>query len=119
MLVVTWLGGSLRGRSGRVTGEAAGAALAVLVRASLGTFFTFSRATMTTQAVRAVPVDWQVQLSPGAPVAKAAVTVAETRGVTAALPVGYADTSGLSSRNAATVQTTGPGVVLGLPSDSA
>ena len=119
MLVLTWLGGLLRRRTGRMIGQSAGVALAVLMLATLGTFFTSSRATMTTQAVRAVPVDWQVQLSPGAPVAKAAVTVAETRGVTAAVPVGYADTSGLSSRNAATVQTTGPGVVLGLPSNYA
>src|SRR5439155_706826 len=48
-----------------------------------------------------------------------AALVAATRGVTAELPVGYADTSGLSSRNAGTVQTTGPGVVLGLPPDYA
>ena len=84
MLVLTWLGGLLRRRTGRMIGQSAGVALAVLMLSTLGTFFTFSRATMTTQAVRAVPVDWQVQLSPGAPVAKAAVTVAETRGVTAA-----------------------------------
>jgi putative ABC transport system permease protein len=119
MLVVTWLGGLLHRRTGRMIGQSAGVALAVLMLATLGTFFTSSRATMTTQAVRAVPVDWQVQLSPGTRVAKASATVTATRGVTAALPVGYADTSGLSSRNAGTVQTTGPGVVLGLPPDYA
>jgi putative ABC transport system permease protein len=119
MLVVTWLGGLLHRRTGRMIGQSAGVALAVLMLATLGTFFTSSRATMTTQAVRAVPVDWQVQLSPGTRVAKASATVTATRGVTTALPVGYADTSGLSSRNAGTVQTTGPGVVLGLPPDYA
>src|SRR5437016_10393371 len=117
MLVLTWVGGLLRRRTGRMIGQSAGVALAVLMLATLGTFFASSRATMTTQAVRAVPVDWQVQLSPGTPVARTSATVTATRGVTAAIPVGYADTSGLSSRNAGTVQTTGPGVVLGLPSD--
>ena len=119
MLVVTWLGGLLHRRTGRMIGQAAGVALAVLMLATLGTFFTSSRATMTTQAVRAVPVDWQVQLSPGTPVTKASATVTAAHDVTAALPVGYADTSGLSFRNAGTVQTTGPGVVLGLPPDYA
>jgi putative ABC transport system permease protein len=119
VLVLTWLGGLLRRRTGRMIGQSAGVALAVLMLATLGTFFTSSRATMTTQAVRAVPVDWQVQLSPGTPVAKASATVTAAHDVTAALPVGYAKTSGLSSRNAGTVQTSGPGVVLGLPSDYA
>ena len=119
MLVLTWLGGLLHRRTGRMIGQSAGVALAVLMLATLGTFFTSSRATMTTQAVRAVPVDWQVQLSPGTSVAKASATVTAAHGVTTALLVGYADTSGLSSRNAGTVQTTGPGVVLGLPPDYA
>jgi putative ABC transport system permease protein len=115
MLVVTWLGGLLRRRTGRMVGQSVGVALAVLLLAALGTFFTSSRATMTEQAVRAVPVDWQVQVSPGTPVIKVATAVARSAGVTASAPVGYADTSGLSSRSAGTVQTTGPGVVLGLP----
>jgi putative ABC transport system permease protein len=119
MLVVTWLGGLLRWRTGRMVGQSVGVALAVLLLAALGTFFTSSRATMTEQAVRSVPVDWQVQVSPGAPVNKVATAVARSAGVTASAPVGYADTSGLSSRSDGTVQTTGPGVVLGLPPDYA
>jgi putative ABC transport system permease protein len=119
VLVVTWLGGLLRRRAGRMVGQSVGVALAVLLLAALGTFFTSSRATMTEQAVRAVPVDWQVQISPGTPVDKVAAVVARSADVTASAPVGYADTSGLSSRSAGTVQTTGPGVVLGLPPDYA
>jgi len=115
MLVVTWLGGLLRRRTGRMVGQSLGVAVAVLLLAALGTFFTSSRATMTDQAVGAVPVDWQVQVSPGTPRDKVATAVAGSAGVTASAPVGYADTSGLSSRSADTVQTTGPGVVLGLP----
>jgi putative ABC transport system permease protein len=119
MLVVTWLAGLLRRRAGRMVGQSVGVALAVLLLAALGTFFTSSRATMTEQAVRAVPVDWQVQVSPGTPVDKVATAVARSAEVTASAPAGYADTSGLSSRSAGTVQTTGPGVVLGLPPDYA
>src|SRR2546421_1167380 len=90
MLVLTWLGGLLRRRTGRMIGQSAGVALAVLMLATLGTFFASSRATMTTQAVRAVPVDWQVPLSPGTPVAKGSATLAPAPGGTAALPGGYA-----------------------------
>ena len=115
MLVLTWLRGLLHRRAGRMIGQSAGVASAVLLLAALGAFFAASRASMTAQAVRAVPVDWQVQLSPKASLSNASSVVAATRGVTAALPVGYADTSGLSSRNAGTVQTTGPGTVLGMP----
>jgi putative ABC transport system permease protein len=119
VLGLTWLGGLIRHRTGRMAGQSAGVALAVLLLASLGTFFTASRSSMTAQAVRAVPVDWQVQVSPGTSPAEASATVAAAPGVIASLPVGYADTSGLSSHNAGTVQTTGPGVVLGLPPDYA
>jgi len=115
MLGLTWLGGLIRHRTGRMVGQAAGVALAVLLLAALGTFFTASRSSMTAQAARAVPVDWQVQISPGTSPAEAWAKVADAPGVTASLPVNYAKTSGLSSHNAGTVQTTGPGVVLGLP----
>ena len=115
MLGLTWLGGLLRRRTGRMAGQSTGIALAVLLFAALGTFFTASRATMTAQAIRAVPVDWQVQVSPGTSATAALAIVATAPGVITSLRVGYADISGLSARNAGTVQTTGPGVVLGLP----
>src|SRR2546427_5439864 len=102
MLVLTWVGGLLRRRTGRMIGQSAGVALAVLMLATLGTFFASSRATMTTQAVRAVPVDWQGQPSPGTPVAKASATVTAARGGTAGTPPRYARTPGLPSRNAGT-----------------
>ena len=114
MLSLTWLAGLLRRRTGRMVGETAGIAVAVLLLASLGTFFTAIRATMTRLAVGSVPVDWQVQIRPGTHAAKAAAVVVGAPGVTAAVPVSYAETSGLSSRVAGTVRTTGPGKILGL-----
>jgi putative ABC transport system permease protein len=98
-----------------MVGQTAGVALAVLLLAALGTFFTASKATMTAQAVRTVPVDWQVRVTPGTSLMRAAAIVSAAPSVTASLPVGYADTTGLSFRSAGTVYTTGPGVVLGLP----
>jgi putative ABC transport system permease protein len=92
-----------------------GIALAVAVLASLGAFFASSRAQMTQRAVAAVPVDWQVGLRAGADPAKAFATVASTSGVTAALPVGYADAAGFRATGGGAVRTTGPGKVLGLP----
>jgi putative ABC transport system permease protein len=117
MLGLTWLAGLVRRRTARLAGQTAGVALAVLLLASLGTFFASSREHMTEQAVAAVPVDWQVQLAPGTDVEKAQQTVAGAAGVTAALPVGYAGTTGFRAKTGETVQSTGPGEVLGLPSD--
>lgn len=112
---MTWLAGLLRRRTGRMAGEMAGIAVSVLLLASLGTFFAASRTTMTSQAVGSVPIDWQVQIRSGTDVAKAVDVVTASPGVTASLPVAYADTSGLSSQIAGTVRTTGAGKVLGIP----
>ncbi len=115
MLGMTWLQGLARRRTGRLVGQASCVALAVLLLASLGTFFAASRAKMTKQAIAAVPVDWQVELAPGTRPAKALDAVAATPGVVGALRVGYADSTGFRSSAAGAVQTTGPGKVLGLP----
>jgi putative ABC transport system permease protein len=116
MLGLSWVVGLLRRRPGRLVGLALAVAMAVLLTASLGAFFAASRARMTTDAVASVPVDWQVRLSPGADVSKALDTVASAEGAVRTLPIGYADTTGFRSGTAAKgVQTTGPGMVLGLP----
>jgi putative ABC transport system permease protein len=115
VLGLTWLAGLLRRRSARLAGQALGVTLAVAMFASLGTFFASSRAQMTSRAVAAVPVDWQVRLSPGADPAKALAAVAGAPGVTVAEPVGFADTGGFRTSAGGSVRTTGPGQVLGLP----
>uniref|UniRef100_UPI00056A8E3F FtsX-like permease family protein n=1 Tax=Solirubrobacter soli TaxID=363832 RepID=UPI00056A8E3F len=61
------------------------------------------------------PVDWQIEAQPGADPRRLLRQVERFPGVRRALPVGYADTSGLQARTGATVQSTGPGKVLGLP----
>ncbi len=115
MLGVRWVAGLVRRRPARIVGLTVAVAMAVLLTASLGAFFSASRSRMAGDAVASVPVDWQVQLTPGTDVAKATTTVAATSGILHVLRAGYADTTSLRSSVAGTVRTTGPGVALGLP----
>ena len=141
MLALTWLGGLLRRRLGRLLGAATGIAVAVALLASIGSFLSASKATMTARAARSVTVAWQVELQPGADLATVQPAVAAFRGVTHALPVLFAKTTGFTAvtsgppagatsasttptsqatsrtTSQTTTQTTGPGSVLGLPDD--
>jgi len=119
MFGLIWTRGLLRHRAGRLAAQAAGVALTVLLLASLGAFFAASKARMTQEASAGVPVDWQVQLVGGTDAAAALKTVSSAPGVVSARPVGYADASGFRARTGRSVQTTGSGAVLGLPSDYA
>ncbi|HEV7534202.1 MAG TPA: ABC transporter permease [Acidimicrobiia bacterium] len=94
---------------------AAGVAVAVALLASIGSFVSASKATMTRRAVAGVAVDWQVEARNGADPAAVLDAVRAFPGVRAAVPVGFATTSGLEATTGGTTQTTGPGVVLGLP----
>lgn len=114
MLMVLWLKGIVKSRSGRLLGAAMGVALTVALLALLAGFITSSAASMTERAIKDVPVDWQVQLSPGSDPASIIGTIGRTTGYEALEVVGYADTSGFSSTVNGTTQTTGPGKVLGI-----
>ena len=65
MLTMLWLKGLLAYRSGRLLGAIIGVALTVALLAAIGVFIASSSASMTQRAAADVPVDWQVQLSPG------------------------------------------------------
>jgi putative ABC transport system permease protein len=110
-----WWRGMLARRSGRLASAAAGVAVAVALLASLGSFLASSKATMTARAARSVAVDWQVKVQPGENVARVLATTRRAAGVRDALPVGFAQTSGLEATTSGTTQTTGPGRVLGIP----
>src|SRR5215471_17965294 len=116
MYVLTWLWGLLRRRPMRVAGTVAGIAIAVALLGSLGAFFAASKAHMTKRAVSGVIVDWQVQITPGTNPITAGRNIAAAPGVVTSLPVGYAPSTGLTASAGGTVQTTGPGKVLGMPS---
>src|SRR5258708_4057341 len=64
-LTSLWLKGLLTRRSWRLIGAILGVAMTVALLASLAAFISSSAASMTRRAVADVPVDWQVQLSPG------------------------------------------------------
>ncbi len=115
MLSLIWIKGLAARRWGRLLGAAAGVAIAVALLGSLGTFLSASKATMTRRAIADVPVDWQVEAQPGADPAAVLDGVVAHPGVTTALEVGMAATSSFEATAGGTTQTTGPGVLLGLP----
>ncbi|MCM2416726.1 FtsX-like permease family protein [Streptomyces sp. RKAG293] len=114
-MIVTWSIGLLRRRGGRLLATALGIALAVALISALGSFLTASKSTMTARAVHSVAVDWQVEVQPGADPATALGTVRAAAGVRTALPVGFARSTGFQATVAGSVQSTGSGVLLGLP----
>ncbi|MEU7407786.1 FtsX-like permease family protein [Streptomyces sp. NPDC042638] len=114
-MITAWTRGLARHRTGRLLAALAGIALAVGLVAALGSFLTASKATMTQRAVRSVAVDWQVQVQPGADPNSVLSLVRSAPGTRAAVPVGYARTSGFTARVQGSTQTTGPGMALGLP----
>ncbi len=113
-LTLLWLKGLLIRRSGRLLGGIAGVTLTVALLASLAAFVSSSASSMTRRAVADVPVDWQVQLSPGADPNAVTGAVGKTTRYDALQQVGYADASGFSANTNGTIQTTGPGKVLGI-----
>ena len=115
MLGMTWIAGLVRRRLGRLVAVAVGIALAVGLLASIGSFVSHSKATMTKRSAATVAVDWQVEVQPGGDPNAVAQTIAQQPGVRSVLPVGFAETSGLSATAGGTTQTTGSGVVLGIP----
>ncbi|NMI01662.1 ABC transporter permease [Pseudonocardia acidicola] len=114
-MIGIWLRGLLRRRGGRLAATAGGVAVAVALLASLGAFLAASKGSMTARAVRDVAVDWQVQVQPGADPAAVLNLVRASAQVRDALPVGFAQSTGLSASAGGSTQTTGAAVVLGLP----
>ena len=110
-----WVSGLLRRRPARILGGVLAIGLTVAFLASLGAFFSSSKARMTQEAAAGVPVDWQLQLQAGTSVRRARRMVRATSGVRRIEPVEFANTPGLRSSSGGAVQTTGSGKVLGLP----
>ena len=115
MVALTWLRGLVAHRRGRLLATAAGVAVGVALLASVGTFLSSTTSKMTERAIGRVPVDWQVQASNGAEPGGVLAKVRSQPGVTRALPVSFAGTTGFRATAGGSTQTTGPGRVLGLP----
>ena len=116
-MIGTWLGGLLRRRPARLGAAAVGVAVAVALLASLGSFLAHSKSTMTDRAVRGVAVDWQVQVTPGTDPATISQIANAGPGVRSTATVNFAQTTGLTAQTGGSTQSTGPGVVLGIPAD--
>jgi putative ABC transport system permease protein len=115
MVTLTWLRGLVAHRRGRLLATALGVAVAVALLASIGAFLSATTSKMTQRAITRVPIDWQVEVQPGANPADVSGIIRHHPGVRTALPVGFGRTTGLQAKTGGTVQTTGPGRVLGLP----
>ena len=113
-MIRLWLGGLLRHRFARVAGTTLGLALTVALIATLGFFLVGSSATMTSRAVAGVPIDWQVEAVPGTDPAAIRAAISRAAPVAAVQDALYAGTAGFQATTGGTVQTTGPGKVLGL-----
>ncbi len=115
-MIRIWLAGLLRRQPARLIGAATGVAIAVALLASLGAFLAHAKATMTSRAVRSVSVDWQVQVVQGADAARVGALVAKAADVQTVRSVGFTQVPGLTATSAGNTQSTGSGVVLGIPS---
>lgn len=114
MINLSWLKGIFKFRGGRLFGAIAGIAVTIALLASIGSYITYSGATMTKRAISNVPVDWQVQLVPGSDASMVQSAIEKTTGYTDLQKVGYADIPGFEASTGGTVQTTGAGKVLGI-----
>jgi putative ABC transport system permease protein len=113
-MIRLWVSGLIRARSGRLMGVIGGVGCMVALIASLGIFLQTSGASMTARAIATVPVDWQVQLAPGAALDAVKEAAVKATRVSKMQVVDYAAVDGLESTTGGTVQTTGAGQVLGL-----
>jgi putative ABC transport system permease protein len=114
-VIATWTLGLLRRRPGRLAATAAGIAAAVALLACLGSFLAAAQGSMTARAAASVSIDWQVEVQPNAQPSTVVDTVRSAPGVKAALPVGFANSTGFVAHTSGSTQTTGPGMVLGIP----
>lgn len=116
-MIGIWIRSLLAHRGAALAATTAGVLIAVALLASLGSFLSSAQASMTARAAASVAVDWQVEVTRGSSASSAQAAIAKSTGVRAALAVGYAQSSGMSATVQGSTQQTGPGVVLGLPSN--
>ncbi|QNE22665.1 FtsX-like permease family protein [Kribbella qitaiheensis] len=114
-MIALWMRGLIRYRGGRLLATAVGVSLSVALIAALGAFLTASKATMTTRAASSVAIDWQVEVQSGGDPASVLAATRAAPGVGAAEEVAFGRSTGFEATTGGSTQTTGPGVVLGLP----
>jgi putative ABC transport system permease protein len=113
-MMTLWIRAVLLRRSGRVLGAAAGIAGAAALLLALGAFLSSSTATMMRRALENVPIDWQVQLMPGADVEAVESAMGAATRIVERERVQFADVAGFEARTGDSVQTTGAAKVVGV-----
>ena len=108
---------SLRRRPQETFAAAIAVALTVAFLASLGSFVSQTGSKLTLRAAGRVPVDWQVQVTPGSDPSAAQKALAGVPGLVGFRPVDYAKVPGLKSISAAGARTTGAAYIVSLPAD--
>jgi len=116
-MMLLWVRGLVLHRPGRLLGTAAGVAVTVALIVALGAFIVVSGKQMTRRALEGLPVDWQIQLLPGADAAAIAASARQAARLSRLETVGYADVAAFEAKTGGTVQTTGAGKVLGIEPD--
>jgi len=116
-MIRLWLKALLRRRFGRIAGTAMGVAVTVALITLLSLFLADSSASMTRRAVSAVPIDWQVEVSPGADLEMISEAIGNAVPISKMRQVSYAAIDGLEASTRGTVQTTGPGKAISFDKD--
>jgi putative ABC transport system permease protein len=98
-------------------GTVAGIAATVALITGLGAFILASSRQLTHRALEGLPVDWQIELSPGADEAAIADAARKAAPISKLETVGYADVAAFDAKAGGTVQTTGAGKVIGIGPD--
>ncbi len=111
-MIGLWVSGLFKRRSARLAGSALGIAVTVGLLGALLVFLISSSATMTTRAVKSVPIDWQVELVPLANKEDIFSVLHSSPAVKAISEAYYAKIDGFEATTGSTVQTTGPGMVI-------
>ena len=114
MMHAKWLRGGFAARTGRTLAAMAGIAVTIVLLSSIGSFISYSGASMTSRAISGVPVDWQIQANPGSSLTAIGDALGKTVQATALETVLYADVSGFEATTGASVQQTGTGKVVGI-----
>ncbi len=111
-MLVLWIRGVLTHRLVRVAGSALGIGLTTTLLAVIALFLAGAAASMTSRAISAVPIDWQIQLTSGADPNAIRKMLDQTTIVQSVHQVRYAEAAGFEAITGGTVQTTGPGEVV-------
>ena len=110
---------AVRRRPAETAAAALAVALTVALLAALGSFVTQTGSRLTQRAAARVPVDWQVQVAPGADASAALAALRTVPGLLGARTVDYARVSGLQSTSSSGTRTTGSAYIVSIPSDYA